>query len=110
MRAHGAPSAPMSLFDKRLLVVGGKGGGGRTKWDLVILDGPATGHLITMLLIPQAILDAVPEGPLTRPAAATMALLRDPQRTAMVLVTLAEDLPSNEAIELAARAKTRVQI
>jgi anion-transporting ArsA/GET3 family ATPase len=84
--------------------------GGRAKWDLVILDGPATGHLITMLLIPQAILDAVPEGPLTRPAAATMSLLRDPLRTAMVLVTLAEDLPSNEAIELAARAKNRVQI
>jgi anion-transporting ArsA/GET3 family ATPase len=74
--------------------------GGRPKWDLVILDGPATGHLVTMLMIPQAILDAVPEGPLTRPAAATMALLRDPARAAMVLVTLAEDLPSNEVVEL----------
>jgi anion-transporting ArsA/GET3 family ATPase len=83
---------------------------GRPTWDLVILDGPATGHLITMLLIPQAILDAVPEGPLTRPAQATMALLRDPARAAMVIVTLAEDLPSNEAIELAARARNRLQM
>jgi len=70
-------------------------------WDLVIMDGPATGHLLTMLAIPLAILDTVPEGPLTRPASATLSLLRDPARAAMVIVTLAEDLPSNEAIELA---------
>ena len=83
---------------------------GAPKWDLVIFDGPATGHLITMLQIPQAILDAVPEGPLTRPAQATNELLKDPARTAMVLVTLAEDLPSNEAIELSRRAVEKVQL
>jgi hypothetical protein len=77
---------------------------GRPKWDQVILDGPATGHLITMLQIPQAILDAVPEGPLTRPAEAAVQLLRDPRRCAMSIVTLAEDLPSNEAIELSRKA------
>lgn len=84
--------------------------GGRPRWDLVVMDGPATGHLITMLMIPQSILDAVPEGPLTRPAAATLALLRDPARAAMVIVTLAEDLPSNEAIELAARQSETVKM
>jgi anion-transporting ArsA/GET3 family ATPase len=82
---------------------------GRPKWDLVILDGPATGHVITLLAIPQAILDVVPEGPLTRPAASTHALLRDATRTAMVIVTLAEDLPSNEAIELARKVKEQLQ-
>jgi anion-transporting ArsA/GET3 family ATPase len=83
---------------------------GAPKWDVVIFDGPATGHLITMLQIPQAILDAVPEGPLTRPAEATRALIKDPARTAMVLVTLAEDLPSNEAIELSRRAEEKLQV
>jgi anion-transporting ArsA/GET3 family ATPase len=81
---------------------------GRPKWDLVILDGPATGHLLTMLAIPQSILDAVPEGPLTRPAAATLQLLRDPQRSAMVIVTLAEDLPSNETVELARKQRDSI--
>ena len=76
---------------------------GRPKWDLVIMDGPATGHLLTMLGIPQAILAAVPEGPLTRPAQSSLALLRDPQRSAMVLVTLAEDMPANEVVELSRR-------
>jgi anion-transporting ArsA/GET3 family ATPase len=79
---------------------------GRKRWDLVIMDGPATGHLLTLLTIPQSILEAVPEGPLTRPARATQELLRDPKRAALVLVTLAEDMPSNEAIEL---AKKQVQ-
>jgi anion-transporting ArsA/GET3 family ATPase len=83
---------------------------GRKKWDQVILDGPATGHLITMLQIPQAILDAVPEGPLTRPAASALELLRDPRRTAMSIVTLAEDLPSNEAIELSRKATEKIGI
>ena len=83
---------------------------GRPRWDLVILDGPATGHLVTMLQIPQAILDAVPEGPLTRPAAQTLSLLRDAARTAMVVVTLAEDLPSNEAVELAAKVRDKVKM
>ncbi len=78
---------------------------GRPRWDLVVLDGPATGHLITMLSVPDAILRAVPEGPLTKPAAATQGLLRDPVRTAILLVTLAEDLPTNETIELAARLR-----
>jgi anion-transporting ArsA/GET3 family ATPase len=84
--------------------------GGRPKWDQVILDGPATGHLITMLQIPQAILEAIPEGPMTRPAQASLELLRDPARTAMSIVTLAEDLPSNEAIELSKKATEKIGV
>ncbi len=84
--------------------------GDRPKYDLVVLDGPATGHVITLLQIPQAIIEAVPEGPLTRDARSARALLTDPARTAMALVTLAEDMPVNETIELAARAKQKVQI
>jgi anion-transporting ArsA/GET3 family ATPase len=83
---------------------------GRPRWDLVILDGPATGHLVTMLQIPRAILAAVPEGPLTRPAQASIDLMSDPRRTALAIVTLAEDLPSNEAIELAHKVKDTLKV
>src|SRR5581483_5973879 len=61
--------------------------GGRAKWDLVILDGPLTG-----------------------PAASTLSLLRDPLRSALVLVTLAEDLPSNEAVELKRKIDATVKM
>jgi anion-transporting ArsA/GET3 family ATPase len=79
--------------------------GGRPKYDLVLLDGPATGHVLTLLGIPDAILAAVPDGPLSRPARATYELLRDRERTSFLIVTLAEDMPVNEAIELARRAQ-----
>ena len=63
---------------------------GRPKYDLVIFDGPATGHVVTLLSIPQAILEAVPDGPLTASAKSARQLLTDPARCAVALVTLAE--------------------
>ncbi len=69
-------------------------------WDTVVFDMPASGHSLSMLRIPQVILDTVPEGPLTRDAATLRALLIDPARTAAVVVTLAEEMPANEAREL----------
>jgi len=78
---------------------------GRPRWDTVVFDGPATGHAVTMLRIPRAILSAVPEGPLTRDAVKVRELLEDPARCAVVLVTLAEEMPTNETVELAARLR-----
>ncbi len=74
--------------------------GERPRFDTVVMDGPAMGHLITMLRIPQVILDTVPDGPLTSDAREARKLLRDPRRTGMWIVTLAEEMPVQEAIEL----------
>ena len=76
---------------------------GRPVWDTVVFDMPASGHSVSMLKVPWVIVDTVPEGPLTRDAKTVKALLRDPARTATVLVTLAEEMPVNEAIELEAK-------
>src|SRR2546421_4653237 len=54
---------------------------GRPRYDIVILDGPATGHVVTLLQLPRAILNAVPEGPLTRDARSAQDLFTDPART-----------------------------
>ncbi len=69
-------------------------------WDTVVFDMPASGHSVSMLRVPWVIVDTVPEGPLTRDARTVKALLTDPERTAAVIVTLAEEMPVNEAIEL----------
>jgi Mrp family chromosome partitioning ATPase len=79
--------------------------GGRARYDLVIFDGPATGHVGLMLRIPQAILDAMPKGPLANDARAIRDLLSDPTRAALLIVTLPEELPAREAAELAAAAR-----
>src|SRR4029078_8688510 len=43
---------------------------GRPRYDLVILDGPASGHASLMLRIPGALLKAMPKGPLAKDARA----------------------------------------
>jgi anion-transporting ArsA/GET3 family ATPase len=73
---------------------------GRPVWDTVVFDMPASGHASSMLRVPWVIADTVPEGPLTRDARTVKELLTDPERTATVMVTLAEEMPVNEAIEL----------
>ncbi len=71
------------------------------RYDLVILDGPASGHVTTLLKIPRAILDALPKGPLSKDAQAMQTMFTDPRRSAFVIVTLAEDLPARETVDLA---------
>jgi anion-transporting ArsA/GET3 family ATPase len=73
---------------------------GRHRWDLVVLDAPATGHAVQLLRVPGALLDTVPPGPLRRDALWMQELLVDPRATAVSIVTLPEEMPVNEAIEL----------
>lgn len=73
---------------------------GKPVWDTVVFDMPASGHSMSMLRIPSVILETVPEGPLTRDARTVKELLSDPARTSAILVTLAEEMPVNEALEL----------
>ena len=37
---------------------------GRPRWDLVVVDAPATGHAVQLLRVPSALVDTVPGGPL----------------------------------------------
>ncbi len=73
---------------------------GRFKYDAVILDAPATGHGLDMLRVPMVILETVPAGILRRDAERALALFRDPVACAIVLVTLPEEMPVTETIDL----------
>ncbi|MFO0684187.1 MAG: ArsA family ATPase [Sandaracinus sp.] len=73
---------------------------GRQRYDLVIVDAPATGHGLEMLRVPRVITDVAPPGLLRREAEKAVDLFRDPSRAGVVIVTLAEDMPVNESIEL----------
>lgn len=70
-------------------------------YDVVILDAPATGHGLDMLRVPKVILDVVPPGLLRRDAERAWELFQDPKTCAVVLVTLPEEMPTTETIELA---------
>jgi len=75
------------------------------RWDLVLVDAPATGHAVQLLRVPSALLDAVPAGPLRHDAEWMERLLVDPVQTAVALVTLPEETPVNEALELDAQVR-----
>ena len=59
------------------------------------------GHGLDMLRVPKVILDVVPPGLLRRDAERAWALFQDPKTCAIVLVTLPEEMPTTETIELA---------
>ncbi|AUX48142.1 hypothetical protein SOCE26_096720 [Sorangium cellulosum] len=73
---------------------------GSPRYDVVLLDAPATGHGMDMLRVPKVILDVAPPGVLRRDAEAAWAMFRDPARSGVVVVTLAEEMPATETIEL----------
>lgn len=69
-------------------------------WDLVVVDAPATGHVVELLGAPRALGELVGSGPLAADTEWLTALLADPARTAAVAVTQAEELPRSETVEL----------
>jgi anion-transporting ArsA/GET3 family ATPase len=82
---------------------------GRPRYDLVILDAPATGNGLEMLRVPQVIVDVAPPGLLRREAESALTLFRDATRSAVVLVALPEELPTNETIELYGALRDELQ-
>ena len=81
-------------------------------YDLVVVDAPATGHVVGQLTAPQAINDLVRVG-LVRTQTGWMAdMLADPAVTGLAVVTTPEEMPVNETMELAQRlaAETTVDL
>ena len=70
-------------------------------WDVILVDGPAAGHAISMLRAATAVLASVRGGPLRTQATDVAAMLADPERTQVILVTMPETTPINELIETA---------
>lgn len=84
--------------------------GSKPRWDVVILDAPATGHGMFLLQIPQVITESIAGGLMADEARKMGALLRDKTRTMLNIITLAEELPINESVELKARLDRDVGI
>jgi anion-transporting ArsA/GET3 family ATPase len=89
------------MLGKALFHVQERGRDGQPRFDVVVLDAPATGHAISLLRLPAALLATVPPGPLATEAAKMRDLLVDPATTAALIATLPEEMPLNETFELA---------
>jgi energy-coupling factor transporter ATP-binding protein EcfA2 len=69
-------------------------------WDKIVVDAPATGHGIFFFQIPQVITSLISSGHMYDEAIRILELIQDPERTALNLVTLAEEMPINECLML----------
>jgi anion-transporting ArsA/GET3 family ATPase len=78
--------------------------------DLIVLDAPAAGHAITFLQSARSLIDTVSVGPINAQARDVLELLEDHQRCQVMLVTIAEETPVNEAVETAFSLEDRVGI
>lgn len=79
-------------------------------YDLLVIDAPATGHGLTFLDVPRVVQSAVRAGPLTRHAGWVEAMVHDRERALLLPVTLPEELPVSETIELVTRARESIDI
>ncbi len=83
---------------------------GNRRYDLLIVDLPATGHALAMLRIPAMIAGLTRIGPLYKLARRYQDLIVDPVRSCINLVTLPEEMPVNETIELGRKLAEEVGV
>ena len=79
-------------------------------FDLIVVDAPAAGHMLTFLSAPLGLSDAVRVGPVRRQSEWLVQMLRDPARTRVHLVTLPEEMPVAETLETIAALQERVGV
>jgi anion-transporting ArsA/GET3 family ATPase len=70
--------------------------------DTVVLDAPATGHGVSLLAAPHLVAEVLGDGPAADLAHEIAALVSDGDRCGVVVVTLPEEMPVQETIELIA--------
>jgi anion-transporting ArsA/GET3 family ATPase len=76
--------------------------------DTVVLDAPATGHGVSLLAAPLLVSEVLGAGPVADLACEVADLVRDAGRCGVVVVTLAEEMPVQESLELRAALAARV--
>jgi anion-transporting ArsA/GET3 family ATPase len=77
-----------------------KGMGG---YDLVVVDGPASGHGVGMLRTPRTFAEIARVGPIASQSRTVAALLEDPARSALLAVAQPAELAVSETLDLEAR-------
>ena len=70
----------------------------RRTYDVVLVDGPATGHAIELLRTPRQLAAMVPSGPIASSVSKLQAVLDNPRRTQVLLTTVADEMAVNEAV------------
>ena len=73
---------------------------GEPEYDMVVFDSQATSHGLDVLALPGAIVSSVPAGRMREEAAQRVEIMRDRSRFEVIPVTIPEEMPVNELLEL----------
>ncbi len=99
--AEGAPGLKeAAVLGRALRLVEGHGPRRLRRVDTVVLDAPATGHGVSLLQAPLLVAEVIRSGPVHHMAGDIASFLTDPERSGVVVVTLAEEMPTNETLQL----------
>jgi Mrp family chromosome partitioning ATPase len=93
---------------KQLELLSAAGGPGQA--DFIVVDAPAAGHAVSFLASAYGLLDAAAVGPIRAQATDVIAMLGDPARCQVMLVTLPEETPVNEAVDTAFHLEDRAGV
>jgi anion-transporting ArsA/GET3 family ATPase len=79
-------------------------------YDMVVVDAPASGHIIGQLAAPQGINELVQVGLVRQQTGWMLDILGDPLTTGLVIVTTPEEMPVNETIDLTRRVREETNV
>ena len=79
-------------------------------WDMVVVDSPATGHIVGQLAAPQAVNGLVSVGLIRNQTDWMLDMLSDPAITGLLAVCTPEEMPVTETIELATRVREETTV
>jgi anion-transporting ArsA/GET3 family ATPase len=105
---EGAPGLTEAAILGHCLLLAEGRSPGAPPLDVVVLDAPATGHGVSLLSAPALVSEAIAAGPVAELTGEVAELIADTDRSAMVVVTLAEEMPVTEALELRGELATRL--
>ena len=80
----------------------------RPLYDVIIVDGPPTGQGVSLFEVPQVVARAVRVGPLKTQSEKMMSLLKDREKTVFCPVTIPEEMPVAETIELLGAVRDKI--
>lgn len=93
---------------KQLEVLSSSGAEGAPQF--IVVDAPAAGHAVSFLASAYGLLDAASVGPIREQALQVTALLADAERCQVMLVTIPEETPVNEAADTAFHLEDRAGV
>jgi anion-transporting ArsA/GET3 family ATPase len=99
--AEGAPGlTEIAILGHAYRLLHGLEKGGAPEIDQIVLDAPATGHGVRLLAAPLLVSEVIHNGPFADMAGELARFIADPELCGIVAVTLAEEMPVQEVLEL----------